>query len=117
MSKNQEEQWFQEKEAKDNLVEALGAYHVTNIKETDKEKGYEYLKQVVADDKVYDGPLVGLSGVFLTTNVYNRGLPDETMYPRNGNVGTNYKRYLVSYFDISNFHLLFKLNNYKLRFH
>lgn len=83
------------------LYKAQYAYHVTNILSSEV-RNYDELKLTVADDKTYDGPLVGLPCVFFTVSLYyNKSknepptLPTFSIYPRFGQEKTKYKRVKV----------------------
>ena len=72
----------------DKTLEAV-AYHVTNIPASNDELEYQHLTLNVADDKTYDGILVGLPVVCLSTTCYcdfrdeNKvKLPTKSPYPR-----------------------------------
>ena len=71
-------------------------YHVTNIR-ADKVKRYATLQTHIADDRTYDGLLVGLPVVCFTTTLRENDsgeldLPKESPYPRGVNQGGRYKR-------------------------
>ena len=67
------------------------AYHVTNLKSKKNDK-YNELKLSIANDVTYDGRLVGLPVVCLSTTLYNNDLPTTSPYPRNGTKDKLYKR-------------------------
>ena len=75
------------------------AYHVTNL-ESDSRNIYRKLRLSIADDKTYDGHLVGLPVVFFSTTLYMSQLPDISVYPRDGQ---NDKKYLRVKIPLSEF--------------
>lgn len=60
------------------------AYHVTNVPVTKDQPQWKDLICAVANDKYYDGELLGLPVVFLSTTLYKENLPTVSTYPRNG---------------------------------
>lgn len=58
------------------------AYHVSNVEEKQPQPNWKQLACTPADDKDYDGALLGLPVVFLTTTLYKKDLPDRSTYPR-----------------------------------
>ena len=76
-------------------------YHVTNIRANeDNDNRYEALQTNIADDRTYDGLLMGLPVVCFTTTLYEDRnhpimLPNKSPYPRGGNQGEMYKRVSV----------------------
>jgi len=78
-------------------VDEAIAYHVTNVSVSDSEKqpNWEELACSVADDGKYDGHLIGLPLVFLSTTTYKGGKPTQSVYPRNGIKDKKYWRVSV----------------------
>ena len=74
-------------------------YHVTNISKDDSSDNPDWveIRQNVADDKTYDGNLVGLPVASFTTTQRNGKLPIFSPYPRNGIKGKLYWRVAVPF--------------------
>ena len=58
------------------------AYHVSNVVKTSPKPTWSHLNCTIADDRKYDGALLGLPVVFLTTTTYKGDPPDRSTYPR-----------------------------------
>ena len=74
-------------------------YHVTNISKDESSDNPDWveIRPNVADDKTYDGDLVGLPVASFTTTRYEGGLPTFSTYPRNGIKGKYYWRVAVPF--------------------
>jgi len=71
------------------------AYHVTNLKAGwfSKHPDWQRLQWQLADDPVFDGPIIfGAPCVSFTTTLYRSNNPDVTMYPRYGEIDQDYWR-------------------------
>jgi len=68
------------------------AYHVTKISLKEPQPNWKTLKRTVANDRDYDGWLLGLPVVFLTTSWFEGKLPDKSPYPRKAKPKTKFWR-------------------------
>ena len=94
------------------------AYHVTNLEQSHER--YKMLRPSIADDETYDGDLVGLPVVCLSTTLYdNNGdleLPSTSPYPRTGTEGRKYQRVKISLSNFQGFDW-WRMNNHDHQFH
>ena len=74
-------------------------YHVTNVSVyySSNHPKWTEIRPSVANDKAYDGELVGLPVASFTTTLYNGNLPTFSPYPRNGNENDHYWRVKVPF--------------------
>ena len=69
----------------------------------EKSPPFTTLNCTVANDEVYDGPLVGLPCVFFTTTLYKNNLPTISPYPSGGVPGKSYWRLKVPLRNFENY--------------
>ena len=93
----------------------ISMYHVTNVpvsvERSPKHPDWNMIKPSAANDKVYNGNLLGLPVAFFTTTLFKNELPKKSPYPRGGTKNTQYWRVLIP-FDYCKFKL-FLMNKYK----
>ena len=97
-------------------------YHVTNVKEEDPQPNWETVKACsIANDKIYDGDLLGLPLASFTTTLYNdkakgkidlptispypRSIPDKLVKP-----GTKHHRVKTPFF-MDDYHIYFMVEH------
>uniref|UniRef100_A0AC34G005 Uncharacterized protein n=1 Tax=Panagrolaimus sp. ES5 TaxID=591445 RepID=A0AC34G005_9BILA len=71
-----------------NLVQAHFAYRVTDVCGKKDKPRFTELRFQIANDKMYDGILVGLPCVFFSTTKWGNGLTTTSPYPSNADPNT-----------------------------
>jgi hypothetical protein len=67
-------------------------YHVTNVPSREKRPSWLHLEPSVNRDEYYDGALIALSTISMTSTRMNGALPTWSPYPTGGKIGTKYHR-------------------------
>ena len=98
-----------------NLLGSFIMYHVTSRDSSEEQPRWTEIELHVANDKTYDGDLVGLPVASFTTTQYNYDLPTISPYPRDGIRGNSYWRVKVPFeYDKYN---IFRMNNHSSQVH